>query len=211
MLPGRVQDPRASHTFQSTVAHPELDETKRGSRGFGFFGVFSELVWLGFNWVVFFLLFLCLYTGTMPTQLLPHAYAEWEGCLRGSFPRLGAYAGASAGFFVGWPCSRWTNVSPHSLQLVVVLNATLDLAALVLVGVAAFLGSEVVLAPFGSLHVRCERKNERMTIYCCGRAFGQRASKWPTCLRAASAEPTQAYAVEPRQIPRNHLSYFIFI
>ena len=42
-----------------------------------------------------------------------------------------------------------------------VLNATLDLAALVLVGVAAFLGSEVVLAPFGSLHVRCERKNER--------------------------------------------------
>ena len=42
-----------------------------------------------------------------------------------------------------------------------VLNATLNLAALVLVGVAAFLGSEVVLAPFGSLHVRCERKNER--------------------------------------------------
>ena len=42
-----------------------------------------------------------------------------------------------------------------------VLNATLDLAALVLVGVAAFLGSEVVLAPFGSLHVRCEGKNER--------------------------------------------------
>ena len=27
------------------------------------------------------------------------------------------------------------------------------------------------------------------------------------CLRAASAEPTRAYAVEPRQIPRNHLSY----
>ena len=42
-----------------------------------------------------------------------------------------------------------------------VLNATLDLAALVLVGVAAFLGSEVVLAPFGSLHVRCEGKNGR--------------------------------------------------
>ena len=33
-----------------------------------------------------------------------------------------------------------------------VLNATLDLAALVLVGVAAFLGSAVVLAPFGSLY-----------------------------------------------------------
>ena len=39
-----------------------------------------------------------------------------------------------------------------------VLNATLNLAALVLVGVAAFLGSEVVLATFDSLHVRCERK-----------------------------------------------------
>ena len=34
-----------------------------------------------------------------------------------------------------------------------VLNATLDLAALVLVGVAAFLGSDVVLAPFRSLHL----------------------------------------------------------
>ena len=34
-----------------------------------------------------------------------------------------------------------------------VLTATSDLAALVLVGVAAFFGSEVVLAPFGSLHV----------------------------------------------------------
>ena len=39
-----------------------------------------------------------------------------------------------------------------------VLYATLELAALVLVGVATFLGSEVVLAPFGSLHVQCERK-----------------------------------------------------
>ena len=99
----------------------------------------------------------------MPTQLLPHAYAEWEGCLRGSFPRLGAYAGASAGFFVGWPC--WMAMFA-AMFTVAVLNATLDLAALVLVGVAAFLGSDVVLAPFGSLHVRCERKNERMTIYC---------------------------------------------
>ena len=52
-----------------------------------------------------------------------------------------------------------------------VLNATLDLASFVLVGVAAFLG------------------------------------RWSRCLRAASAEPTRAYAVEPRQIPRNHLSY----
>ena len=134
----------------------------------------------------FFLLFLCLYTGTMPTQLLPHAYAEWEGCLRGSFPRLGAYAGASAGFFVGCPC--WMAMFA-AMFTVAVLNATLDLAALVLVGVAAFLGSDVVLAPFGSLHVRCERKNESMTIYCW--AFGQRASKWSRCLRAASAEPTR--------------------
>ena len=34
-----------------------------------------------------------------------------------------------------------------------VLNATLDLAALVLVGVVGFLGSEVVLSPLVSLHV----------------------------------------------------------
>ena len=42
---------------------------------------------------------------TMPTQLLPHVYAEWKGCLRGSFPRLGAYAGASTEFFVGQSCT----------------------------------------------------------------------------------------------------------
>jgi len=35
-----------------------------------------------------------------------------------------------------------------------VLTAALDLAALVLVGVATFLGSEVVTALFGFLHVR---------------------------------------------------------
>ncbi len=46
-----------------------------------------------------------------------------------------------------------------------VLNATLDLAALVLVGVAAFLGSEVVLAPFGSLHVG-------VGVGWCGRLLG---------------------------------------
>ena len=44
----------------------------------------------------------------------------------------------------------------------VVLNATLDLAALVLVGVAAFFGSEVVL---GSLHVE-------VSVGWCGRLFG---------------------------------------
>ena len=31
--------------------------------------------------------------------------------------------------------------------------------------------------------------------------------RWSRRLRAASTEPTRAYAVEPRQIPRNHLSY----
>ena len=56
------------------------------------------------SWVVFFLLFPALYTGSMPTRMPPHAYADWKGCLRPRFLILGAYAGASAGFFVGWPC-----------------------------------------------------------------------------------------------------------
>lgn len=38
-----------------------------------------------------------LCTGPMPAQSLPHAYAEWQGCLGWSFPRLGAFEGASAG------------------------------------------------------------------------------------------------------------------
>ena len=38
-----------------------------------------------------------LCTGPMPTQSLPHAYPEWQGCLRWSFPRLGAFESASAG------------------------------------------------------------------------------------------------------------------
>ena len=42
-----------------------------------------------------FLMYRALYTGSMPTQMPPHAYAEWKGCLRRSFPILGAYAGAS--------------------------------------------------------------------------------------------------------------------
>ena len=33
-----------------------------------------------------------LYTGSMPMQMPQHAYVEWKGCLRSSFPRLGAYA-----------------------------------------------------------------------------------------------------------------------
>ena len=36
-----------------------------------------------------------VYTGSFPNQMPPHAYVEWKGCLRGSFPRLGAYTGAS--------------------------------------------------------------------------------------------------------------------
>ena len=132
----------------------------------------------------------------MPTQLLPHAYAEWEGCLRGSFPRLGAYAGASAGFLAGWPC--WMAMFA-AMFTVAVLNATLDLAALVLVGVWIWsavrlpsCGGECWLVWPPSWALKCSW-------------FGQRASKWSRCLRAASAEPTRAYAVEPRQIPRNHL------
>ena len=35
---------------------------------------------------VFFWMYRSLYTGPMPTQMPPHAYAEWKGCLRGSFP-----------------------------------------------------------------------------------------------------------------------------
>ena len=44
----------------------------------------------------------------------PHAYAEFKGCLRWSFPRLGAYAGASTEFLLDghvpgkswWICLR---------------------------------------------------------------------------------------------------------
>ena len=50
-----------------------------------------------------------LHAGSMPTQMVPHAYAKWKGCLiTRSFPGLGAYAGASAGFCVGWSrTSTW--------------------------------------------------------------------------------------------------------
>ena len=48
-----------------------------------------------------------LYTGSMPTQMPTHAHAEWKGCPRGSFPGLGAYAGAAAGFFVRWSRTWW--------------------------------------------------------------------------------------------------------
>ena len=34
-----------------------------------------------------------LYTGPMPTQMPPHAYAEWKRCLDRSFRRFIAYAG----------------------------------------------------------------------------------------------------------------------
>ena len=54
---------------------------------------------------VFFSMYPALYTGSMPTRIPPHAYADGKGCLRPRFLILGAYAGASAGFFVGWPCS----------------------------------------------------------------------------------------------------------
>ena len=42
-------------------------------------------------------LYPALYTGSMPTRMPPHAYADCTGCLRPRFLILGAYAG----FFVG--------------------------------------------------------------------------------------------------------------
>ena len=39
-----------------------------------------------FSWVVFFWMYRSLYTGSTPTQMPPRAYAEWKGCLSGSFP-----------------------------------------------------------------------------------------------------------------------------
>ena len=84
-------------------------------------------------------------------QLVTPSYKPFRPFGRGTTPQ---YFGHNCG-------------SPKSLYFICffpkqftvgVLNATLDLAALVLVGVAAFLGSEVLLAPFGSLHVRCKRK-----------------------------------------------------
>ena len=56
-----------------------------------------------------------LYTGSMPMQMPQHAYVEWKGCLRSSFPRLGAYAVASTEFFVGQSCT-WqimVNLAPR--------------------------------------------------------------------------------------------------
>ena len=118
---------------------------------------------------MFFLLFPSLYTGSMPTRMPPNITRIGKGGLRPRFLILGAYAGASAGSLLDGHVVV-TKYFPKRFT-VGVLNATLDLASFVLVGVAAFLG------------------------------------RWSRCLRAASAEPTRAYAVEPRQIPRNHLSY----
>ena len=60
------------------------------------------------------------------------------------------------------------NVSLFPKQFTVgVLNATVDLAALVLVGVAAFLGSQVVLSlPLSPVVSRCLRLSR--VGWCCG-------------------------------------------
>lgn len=50
---------------------------------------------MGDNSVVFFG---CTGHCALATQMPPHAYPEWKGCLCGSFPRLDAYAGALRGF-----------------------------------------------------------------------------------------------------------------
>ena len=46
-----------------------------------------------------------------------------------------------------FPLSRYLRLSPFMWFTVGVLNATFDLAALVLLGVVGFLGSEVLLSP----------------------------------------------------------------
>ena len=57
-------------------------------------------------------------------------------------------------FFFGFLLCKWFDHLNSKQFQIGVLNITLDLAALVLVGVAAFFGCDMVLAPFGSLHVR---------------------------------------------------------
>ena len=53
-----------------------------------------------------------------------------------------------------------------------VLNATLDLAALVLVGVVGFLGSEVVLSPVVSHCLRLSPFMSGVGVGWCGRLLG---------------------------------------
>lgn len=43
-----------------------------------------------------------LYTGSMPMQMPPHAYADCKGRLPPRFLILGAVRGCLRGFFVGW-------------------------------------------------------------------------------------------------------------
>ena len=53
-----------------------------------------------------FWMYRSIYTGSMPTQMPMYAYAGWKRCPRGSFPGLGAYPDASAGFFVRWSSTK---------------------------------------------------------------------------------------------------------
>ena len=66
-------------------------------------------------------------------------------------------------------CGGW--VFPKQLT-VGVLNATLDLAALVLVGVVGFLGSEVVLSPVVSHCLRSSPFMWGVGVGWCGRLLG---------------------------------------
>lgn len=48
-------------------------------------------------------------TGSMPTQMPTYAYVGWKRCPCGSFPGLGAYLDASAGFLVRWSSNYVAN------------------------------------------------------------------------------------------------------
>ena len=78
--------------------------------------------------------------------------------------------------------SRWTLFFPKQFT-VGVLNATLDLAALVLVGVVGFLGSEVVLSPVVSHCLRLSPFMWGVGVGWCGRLLGLWSGLVSRCLR----------------------------
>ena len=73
--------------------------------------------------------------------------------------------------FSFWRGAQYASFFPKQLT-VGVLNATLDLAALVLVGVVGFLGSEVVLSPIVSHCLRLSPFMWGVGVGWCGRLLG---------------------------------------